>query len=260
MVARLLNDKQIRYLREIAPGRGLEEIQKLINTRFGLQLTTAQIKRAKARYKAYSGRLVPRKIHRLTSPEQDAFMIANSSGKSSVELIKMLQDKFGITFTKEQMKGYKNRKKINTGLTGHFNKGHAPANKGQKMPEHCYEKVAKTMFKRGHMPANQAPLGSEVLKGDGYIWVKIAEPRKWRQKHVLVWEAVNGPKPEGYKIIFADRNRNNFAPDNLILVSNAEHARLCQNHLIFDDPELTRSGVALAKVLTAAHKLKKLRR
>lgn len=113
------------------------------------------------------------------------------------------------------------------------------------------------MFKKGHRPSNYCPVGTVRIKGDGYTYVKITDPGVWKQKHVLVWEAVNGPRPKGHKLIFADGNKQNFRLENIILVSNAEHVRLNQNHLISDNADITKAGVLLAKLITKSAKLKR---
>ena len=85
------------------------------------------------------------------------------------------------------------------------------------------------------------------------IEVKIADPNVWRAKSNLVWEAAHGPIPRNHVIIFANQNREDFTLENLILVSRRELARLNQNHLIYKNAELTKSGVALAKLISKMH-------
>jgi hypothetical protein len=58
----------------------------------------------------------------------------------------------------------------------------------------------------------------QKLGGDGFIYVKKLDSRKWWLKHVVVWEEANGPLPKGQALIFADGNRHNCDLDNLILV------------------------------------------
>lgn len=222
MSKKLLSDDQIEYLRQIASGRNVIVLAQMMNDKFDLSLTPAQITGAKSRHGVCSGRVKEQPKLRLTTPEQDEYMRAHSKGKSGEELIRIMQEQFGITFTKAQMKGYKKRKNINTGLTGCYEKGHVPLNKGRKMSPEIYKKAEPTMFKKGNIPQNYRPVGSERIAADGYVWVKVKDPRTWREKHVIVWEAAYGPRPEGHKIIFADRNKTNFALDNLILISNAE--------------------------------------
>jgi hypothetical protein len=90
------------------------------------------------------------------------------------------------------------------------------------------------------------PIGSERLNTNGYTDIKIAYPNVWRPKHHVVWEAANGPIPEGYFVIFADRDRLNFDVDNLVLVSKGELYLMNLHGLIFPDKELTKNGKAIA--------------
>jgi len=72
------------------------------------------------------------------------------------------------------------------------------------------------------------PVGTVRMDGDG-VWLrKVADipgdrRASWRPVHVLQWEAINGPVPDGCLIVFADRDRNNFSPANLICLTRAEN-------------------------------------
>lgn len=106
-----------------------------------------------------------------------------------------------------------------------------------------------TQFKKGNKPHNYVPVGSERVNADGYVDIKIAEPNRWRGKHLIVWEQHNGrPVPKGHAVIFGDRNRRNFDPDNLVLVSRSQLATMNKMNLIRDDADLTRTGVILADI------------
>lgn len=69
-------------------------------------------------------------------------------------------------------------------------------------------------------------------------------------KHRLIWEAVNGPIPKGHKLIFADGDKTNITLDNLLLITDAQMARLNQNHLIQPDKELTVAGLLVCDVIS----------
>lgn len=68
-----------------------------------------------------------------------------------------------------------------------------------------------------------------VSNSDGYLKVKVAEPNKWRLKHHLVWESVNGKIPKGYCLRFNDGNKKNLSLDNLLLVDYRENYYLNRN-------------------------------
>jgi len=181
------------------------------------------------------------------TPEQIEFLIANVPGHSYREIMQLFQERFGIQLTLNQIKSFIGNRKLNTGRTGRFKPGHVPFNKGKKGIS--YEGMEATQFKKGHKPWNCRPVGSErVTTKDGYLEVKVADPNKWRGKHILIWEAANGPVPKGHVVIFGDGNKRNFDINNLLLVSRAQLVRLNQNKLIQNDIELTKTGIIIADI------------
>ncbi len=106
-----------------------------------------------------------------------------------------------------------------------------------------------------------APLGSETLEsltgGRKYLKVKVAEPDVWVFKHRYVWELANGPIPEGHMIQFADKNTLNCELENLMLVSNKEAGYLSAKNLYFEDSELNKTSVNIAKISLALNESQK---
>lgn len=166
--------------------------------------------------------------HKYTE-EEHAFMAAFVPGHSHREIAAAFTEKFGWEISIIQVKSYIANHHFHTGRTGHFQKGQAPPNKGKKMPAETYEKVAATMFRKGHIPKNHRPVGSERVNTYGYTEVKVAEPNKWQLKHRMVWEAANGKIPRGHIVIFRDNDKTNTDIDNLMLIKRETHATL--NHL-----------------------------
>ena len=109
--------------------------------------------------------------------------------------------------------------------------------------------MKKGWFKKGNRPKNRFKVGTERLREDGYIWIKIGGPNRWRQKHRLLWEEANGPIPKGGIILFADSDRSNITIDNLILISKSQLLTLNRNGLIQNKRELTEVGVLIADVI-----------
>lgn len=101
-----------------------------------------------------------------------------------------------------------------------FSKGHTPINKGSKMSPEVYAKAKATMFKKGQAPHNAKPDGYERVDVEGYTYVRVNG--KFVQKHHLVWQQANGPVPKGMSVVFKDGNKQNFALDNLELLSRKE--------------------------------------
>ena len=102
-----------------------------------------------------------------------------------------------------------------------FTKGQVPQNKGKKMSTEIYAKVAPTMFKKGNTPVNHREVGSERVNVDGYVEIKVAEPNKWKLKHRVLWEQVNGEIPSGMNIQFKNGNSQDVRIENLYLISRA---------------------------------------
>lgn len=125
-----------------------------------------------------------------------------------------------------------------------FKPGSTPPNKGKKMPPELYERVKKTMFKKGHRPANYKPVGSERVNVDGYIEIKVAEPRTWKLKHRIIWEEANGPIPPGCNIQFKNKNPLDVRIENLYIISRGDQMKN-ENSMIARYPEDLRKVIRL---------------
>jgi len=190
--------------------------------------------------------------HKYT-PEQRNFMKEFVPGHSHKEIAQAFNLKFNTDLKMSQLVGYMKNNKLCTGRDGYFPKGHTPANKGR----HGGYGYEPTQFKKGHIPYNHLPAGTELVKNDGYLWVKIAEPRKWKQKHKIMWEEVNGVIPENHVLIFADGDRSNICLENLLLVSRREMLIMNQKKLITKNKELTQTGVLVANILIKTYEAAK---
>jgi hypothetical protein len=111
-------------------------------------------------------------------------------------------------------------------LATQFKKGIIPKNKGKKMPPDVYEKCKSSMFKKGNIPHNANPIGSEVLRksknGNQYWMIKIAGERELKSKHVYLWKRKHGKVPKGYNVVFKDGNTLNCVIENLECISDLE--------------------------------------
>ena len=102
------------------------------------------------------------------------------------------------------------------------------------------------------------PVGSEyVNKKRGDIMIKVSlegtSYQNWKRKHRVVWENANGKIPKDRKIIFLDGNKLNCELENLALVTKAESIRLSQFGLRFNDRELTKTGIMIARLSLSVH-------
>lgn len=192
--------------------------------------------------------------HRYT-PEEQKFMEGYVPGHSYREIQKAFTEKFGWGISIGQVNAYIGNHHLNTGRTGRFQKGRESSNKGKKGA--CAAGCEKTWFRKGHTPKNYRPVGSERVNVDGYIEVKVADPSKWKLKHRVVWESVNGKIPKDSIIIFRDNDKTNTDIGNLMLIKRATHAVL--NHMGFSgySGELKETAIHIAELMVAASGAKK---
>lgn len=129
-----------------------------------------------------------------------------------------------------------------------FSKGHIPPNKGKKMSPEVYEKVKETMFKKGNSPVNHRKVGSERINVAGYIEIKVAEPNRWKLKHRIIWEQVNGEIPKGYNVQFKNHNPQDCRIENLYLICRADQMRT-ENSLMAKYPKEMQEVIRLKGVV-----------
>ncbi|MEG0553722.1 MAG: HNH endonuclease signature motif containing protein, partial [Carnobacterium sp.] len=184
------------------------------------------------------------------SDEQLTYIEEKVQNKTIKEVTRLFNKKYGTNLTYKAISSTMKRKGIKTGRDGKFQKGSVPANKGKKGV--CYEGCKATQFKPGQRPQTWVPIGTEVWREDGYLWIKMWDNnlparKNWIQKHRLIWEEANGEVPKGYQVMFADQDKKNICLDNLILVTAAEKAVMSKNRLFYKDAESTKVGLSIAK-------------
>lgn len=85
----------------------------------------------------------------------------------------------------------------------------------------------------------QASIGTERIAQNGYHYIKVAEGR-WRLRHHIVAEDKYGRKVrENERVIFKDKDRDNFNPNNIeIVVKNKTNTAVALARLIARRDEL----------------------
>ena len=184
--------------------------------------------------------------------EQKEFIIKNNYMKSSKELADMFNNEFNTNVSYRQIEYFRHNHHLNSGLTGRFEKGHTSWNKGTKGLTHAN----KTSFKKGNIPQNHKPVGYERINVDGYVEIKVAEPNVFKLKHRVIYENIYGKIPDNHNVVFADGNKLNLDPDNLIIVSKSEMLIMNNNKLFMNERELTKTGSSIAKVIDKTNKIK----
>lgn len=239
------SDEVKQFIADNVEGTTTSDLVELTNSRFGLDFTISKMRSYKKNHGLKSRTrlgIEPGQPTDLYPARVMQYINDNHVGTGPKEMTDLLNSNFGTNYTHRQINAYYKNRKLNSGLDGRFKPGHVPFNKGKKG---ITTGGVETQFKKGHLPHNYQPVGTVRVNTEGYIDIKIADPNKWKGKHILVWEEHNGPVPKGHAVIFGDRNRRNFDPENLILVTRGQLLKLNQQSLIQEDAELTRMGVAI---------------
>ena len=112
------------------------------------------------------------------------------------------------------------------GKATQFQKGQTPPNKGQKMSKDVYDKVEKTMFKKGNKPMNTQPIGTihqrKDTGGKMYQYIKLSDSN-WQLLNRYTWEQHNGPIPKGMVVVYKDGNYLNNDIANLLMITLKEN-------------------------------------
>lgn len=161
--------------------------------------------------------------------EMREWMLANDEGEGVFATIDAFEEEFGIRLNRAQVSRFRSV----YGTSRRTSHGGGKPNK---------------------------PVGSERMGKDGFVMVKVREwptvPQtkdNWRFKHHIVWEEANGrPVPEGYTVFFADKDKRNFSPDNLVALPRKYIGQLNNPELPgYHDRESLLACVALCDLRTA---------
>lgn len=257
------------FVREWSPKMRDQELAAKVNETFGTDFTPG-------RMKAYRGNHCIRNYKKQLSKEEYwkyqtkypegmyEYIRDNSRGVSSKEMAESVKELFGYEMTPTCMKQFRQRHGIKSGVAGWYQKVHPPGTKGKTIEEICKndpEKLARvraTQFKKGDRPVNEMPVGTIVVNSYGYklrkkqmegtIW------ERWEFLHRAVWEEHNGPIPEGMMITFKDSNKLNCDISNLMMITKGENSALTRYGYRFEDPDLTETGLAVARLKQAVAK------
>jgi hypothetical protein len=257
--------EQLDFLRSGYMSMTLSTLTLAFNKHFSLEKTVQQIKSTTGNHNMVCGRAPKDRLYKpflKYTEDQVAFLIQNCTGRLMPELTQMYNDRFKTNKSVSELRSFLKNRRINSGVDTKFKNGQKSWNKGTK----GLTQRNRTTFKKGNIPANVVPLGTERIDTrDGSILIKIKEknpytgaPTRFKHKSVVVWERANGPVPKDMAIIFKDGDKTNCNLDNLVLVTKAELLRLNQHGYKYFPEQIKPSVLALAKLETKTfQKIKK---
>ena len=155
-------DEYTEYMHEICPGRLTPEVTKLLNEKFGTNYNKSQIGGVRKCLGLPVGKIYQGK---LLTKEQHDYLVSIQKNKTSRDVANEMNQKFGLSLTEKQIKSYRRNNNLNSGLTGRFEKGRVPYNKGKKLPN---MPPNSGQFKKGNKPPNYVPVGTINYTTDGY--------------------------------------------------------------------------------------------
>ena len=258
-------------VKEWAPKLRDRELAALVNDKLGTEFTASKMKSFRYNYGYLNG------MKQWTGEEYWKYQTKypqgmyeyirdNSWGVSSEEMVERVKELFGYEMNQHQMKCFRQRHGIKSGVTGWFQKGHEPGTKGKTIEEICKgdpEKLAKvraTWFKKGQRPHNQHQIG-DVTVVNGYKIRKKSmtgtQWERWELLHRAVWEEHNGPIPEGMIVTFKDGDHMNCDISNLMLITKAQNSVMTKKGYRSKNPEITEVGATLAALAIATKERRK---
>lgn len=136
-----------------------------------------------------------------------------------------------------------------SGKAFRFPKGHVPFNKGKQMPVEVYEKVKRTMFKKGQISHNTKIDGAiSIRKGYQYIRLSLGN---WLPLHQHIWHEANGQyNSSTHCLWFINGNPLDVRIENLELITRSENARRNRNKYLVLPPELKETHKIIKQLKT----------
>lgn len=266
-------------LRDLYPTVKNSELAEIISCRFGNRRSARAIglhaRNLGLRKADGYKHQVPRKFW--TDERRDWF-VAFVPGHTESEISAEHERLFGTPLTEGQIGNAKTTFGVKSGTTGgRFEKGHEPANKGKTweelgISEESQERMRRTCFKKGEVHDRPdgwiKPLGFERVNKDGYIEVKVRDSAidgiqpnvpgqfncNYRMKHHIVYEQAYGSIPEGCNVVFANGDKTDFRPENLVAVPRRLWATIVRYDMRYSDAESLKACMNLAELKAAISK------
>ena len=173
---------------------------------------------------------------RLLTDEQLEYLKENYKGRTTQELVDLMNKQFGTNFTVKQLQTFKKHNGFTSGVD--------------------------TRFKKGELGSyNEARLrdigDSFVSRKDGYHYIKVGK-NKWVKKQRYLYEQAHGVKlPTRMRVIFLDGDKNNFDIDNLKAVDSRTILMAKNKNLFTSDKETTETGLLVSELILKTFDKKK---
>ena len=241
---RVYNKRMLAFLREHYPTNMTRELTAMFNIEFGKDKTIQQIKSCLMNHDIKAGVRRTRSTIKY-NPEHLAFIEDGYKDLNIRRLTAAFNQQFAMKVAESSIRACTRNHGFKSGRNGHFEQGQVSWNKGMKGLNLGGE---AGWFKPGFMPINHRELGSERVNVDGYIEIKVAEPRTWDLKHRVVWREQNGDIDSRDCIVFVNNNPLDCSIENLRLISRREHVIINKSGFSAYTDELKDTAITFVKL------------
>lgn len=196
--------------------------------------------------KCKDNKIMPDQSHRWSQQEKD--WVFAQFEHAEIPPIRVIWESFRLQFRDIELHAFASwclKRGLRTGRDGRFETGHiSHPDAGPKGPN-------GTSFKKGHKSVRTLPDGTRRSTRNTRI-VEIKVDGEWYNELRYHYEQLNGPVPDGHYVTAMDGDRTNFAPENMVLLTVAEHTALNNyRRWITKHPEARPAMIALAKISQA---------
>lgn len=169
------------------------------------------------------------------------------------DLAKFACAEFEKEITTEQIRHWRERHRLKSGIDTRFKKGIRSGYTPPKgiNPEH----LKKTQFKKGNKPHNTKPIGSIRYERGDLPYIKMRQSptgqtkKDWEPLQRVIYEKAYGKIDRKKQvIIFLDGNTKNIELSNLKCISRYENLRLNKEKLRFKNKEATKAGLKIVQI------------
>lgn len=243
-----MTDEQKQYILDNWNSMTAEALRHSFNEKFGTSYKVTA-------FQYHTSKMGLRKMpmHHYTE-EEDAFLIDNSSKMSRQELTDKFNAEFGTNIDIHAIIARCLRLGANASSDGRFEAGKSPWERCKAGKEFWIQRHKDSAqynpgcFKKGMISHNSRPVGTEQLRSDGKIYIKVDNGNRWKSKSVVAWEKVHGEILDGYHVMSVNGNTNESDVNNLRLIDNNTQTLLIANRWHDKGSEIFDAGVAYANL------------
>lgn len=186
-------------------------------------------------------------VHKWTKSQLD-YLYNDTKGLTAREIQEHLNKTYNLNLTLHQIRGKLERCNIKPRGNQKGVKLGTPSKLKGRKKEYVSEKQKATMFKKGCY-LNGLPVGAERTNKDGYTYIKVAHPSTWKLKAKVIWERHHQKEvPEGYQIVYLDRNRQNLDINNLDIAEKGVILTAINKGMYTNEAEINKTVINLVEL------------